>query len=134
MTRTQAVAWTLLFLLGGAGVFGYLLLYLSPWQPDGRLNGPLVALFLFALLFVVTGFGAAVALLLHRRFPTLGGGSRYAAPKPAFALRQGFLFACALVANVVLALFELYDVIFLLATPLLAGLLEAYLQHRPARR
>lgn len=134
MTRTQAVAWSLLFALAGGGLSGYLVLNQSPWQPDGNLNTPLVTLFLGALLFAATGLGAVVALILHRRFPVLGGGSRYSAARPQFALRQGFLFACVLLANALLAFFGLMDVIFLLATPLLAGLVEAYLQHRPVRR
>lgn len=133
MTRTQAVAWSLFFTLAGGGLVGFLLINLSPWQPDGGLNTPLVALFLAALLFAATGLGAVVALLLHRRFPVLGGGGRYSAPQPQFALRQGFLFACVLVANALLAFWGLFDVIFLLATPLLAGLVEAYLQQRPMR-
>jgi hypothetical protein len=134
MTRTQAVVWSLFFMLAGGGGFGYLLLNHSPWQPDGNLNIPLIALFLGALFWAATGLGAVVALILHRRFPLLGGGSRYSAARPHFALRQGFLFACVLLANALLAFFALHDVIFLLATPLLAGLVEAYLQHRPVRR
>jgi hypothetical protein len=134
MTLTYAVAWSLFFTLAGGGLFGYLLVYHSPWQPDGSLNSPLVVLFMGALLFAATGLGAIVALVLHRRFPGIGGGSRYSAPRPQFALRQGFLFACVLLANALLAFFGLFDVIFLLATPLLAGLVEAYLQHRPVRR
>jgi hypothetical protein len=134
MSRLQAAAWSVVFMLAGGGLLAYLLVDYSPWQADGSLNQPLVALFLVALLVGVTGVAAAVAMILHRRFPGLGGGSRQSPPRAGVALRQGFLFACAVLANALLAFFNLFDVIFLLATPLLVGLLEAYLQHRPAPR
>jgi hypothetical protein len=134
MSRIQAVSWSLLFMLAGGGVLAYLLMTASPWQPDGNFNQPLFALFLLGLLLAVTGVAASIALTLHRRFPGLGGGDRRTPPRPGVALRQGFLFACAILANALLAFFQVFDVIFLIATPLLAGLLEAYLQHRPPRR
>jgi hypothetical protein len=133
MNRGQAVGWALGFTLGGGGLLVYLLRSLSPWQADGQLNRPVVLLFFCALLIAVTGLTGAVALALHRRYPTLGGGNRYKEPRPAVALRQGFLAGCAAVILALLAFFQIFDVIFLIAVPLLAGLLEAYLQHRPVR-
>jgi hypothetical protein len=134
MTRLQAAGWSVLFTLAGGGVLTYLLTTVPPRLPDGNVSQPLVALLLFGLLLAVTGIAAAIAMALHRRYPGLGGGDRSRPPRPAVALRQGFLFACAILVNALLAFFQVFDVIFLVATPLLAGLLEAYLQHRPARR
>jgi hypothetical protein len=123
----------LFFTLGGGALLAYLLLAVSPWQQDGRLDRLLVVLFLGALLVCITGLGGAVALILHSRYPTLGGGHRQRTARPAVALRQGFLLGCAVVMLALLAFFRIFDVIFLLSIPLLVGLLEAYLQHRPVR-
>jgi hypothetical protein len=121
------------FTLGGGGLLAYLLSSVSPWQADGQLDRLRVALFFGALLISITGLGGAVALALHRRYPNLGGGNRQRSARPAVALRQGFLLGCAVVILAILAFFRIFDVIFLLSIPLLVGLLEAYLQHRPVR-
>ena len=134
MTRLQAGSWSVLFTLVGGAIMAYLLTTVSPRLPDGNVNQPLVMLLLVGLLLGMTGLAAAIALALHRRYPGLGGGNRTRPPRPSVALRQGFLFACAILANALLVFFQVFDVIFLVATPLLAGLLEAYLQHRPTRR
>lgn len=134
MTRAYATFWSLLFALAGGSGLAYLAVNFSPWQVEGYLNRPLVILMFGAMLVGVTGVAALGALALQQRFPALGGGSRLRAPQPALALRQGLLFACAVVANALLAFFQLFDMIFLFAIPLLAGLLEAYFQQRPARR
>src|SRR5262245_40220481 len=108
MTLLQAVGWSMLFTLAGGSVLTYLLVAVSPWQPDGQLSRPLFGLFLLALLVTATGLGAAVAMALHRRFPMLAGAKRLRSPQPAVALRQGFLFACAVVVNALLAFFQLF--------------------------
>lgn len=133
MTRVQVLIWSLLLIVCGGGLLGYLLISVSPWLADGSLNYPLIWLFLAALGMALCGLGSTVALALQRRYPRLAGGTRYRQPRPNIALRQGFLFACAVVANALLAFFQVFDVIFLLAIPLLVGLLEAYLQHRPTK-
>jgi hypothetical protein len=133
MTRLQAIVFAVLMTLVGGGTLTHTMLYLPPRQPDGSLDRPVFVLFLVGLLLVVTGIGALVALALHRRYPALAGASRNRAPAAAVGLRQGFLLGCALVAYLLLAFFQIFDVIFLLAIPLLGGLLEAYLQHRSPR-
>ena len=133
MTRAQVTVWSLLLVASGGSFLGYLLSSVSPWLADGSLNYPLVWLFLTALGVALCGLGSGIALAIQRRYPRLAGGTRYRPPRPNVALRQGFLFACAVVANALLAFFQVFDVIFLLAIPLLVGLLEAYLQHRPAK-
>lgn len=130
MTRLQVLGWVGLLLLAGGGGVGYLLTSMPPRQSDGQLNTPLVALFFLALLLLLTGLGAGVALLLQQRWPALGGAKRYKAPQPGFALRQGFLLACAVLANLLLALFRMFDIVFVLVLLLLAGLIETYLQSR----
>lgn len=131
MTRTQALALALLLALAGGALLTYLLFYLPPRHADGSLDRPVFALFLVALLLTATGIGALGALALHQRYPALAGAGRYKKPAAAVALRQGFIVGCALVVYALLAYFVLIDAIFLLAVPLLGGLLEAYFQHRP---
>jgi hypothetical protein len=130
MTRLHTISWSLLLMLAGSSALAYLLTSVSPHLSDGQLDLPMLVLFLLALLLLVTGVGTAVALLIHRQWPSLGGSKRRSLSKPNVALRQGFLFACAIIANLLLALFQMFDLVFVLVLLLLAGLVEAYLQHR----
>jgi hypothetical protein len=133
MTRLHAVSWSLLFTLAGGSALAYLLTSVSPHLSDGQLDLPMLVLFLLAFLLLMTGVTAAMALLIHQRWPGLGGGKRYTRAKPTVALRQGFLFACAVIANLLLAFFQMFDLVFVLVLLLLVGLVEAYLQHRQVR-
>lgn len=111
----------------------YLLMTIPPYHEDGQLNGSMISLFFTGLLTLTTGLATGVALLVHRRWPALGGAKRYTPPHADFALRQGFFFACAIVGNTLLAFFQMFDIVFVLVLPLLAGLCEAYLHHRQPR-
>ncbi len=51
-------------------------------------------------------------------------------PAPGVALRQGMLLAVAVLTLALLAFFQFLDVVFVLVTFLLVGLLEAFLQSR----
>jgi hypothetical protein len=130
MKQRQLIAWILILIIAGGGLLAYLLRTTPPYHEDGQLNGPMIALFFAGLLTLTTGLASTVALLLHRRWPALGGARRFTPPHADFALRQGFFFACAIVGNTLLAFFQMFDIVFVLALPLLAGLCEAYLQHR----
>lgn len=129
MTRLQAACWAILSLAIGGSLLGYLLTTVSPYAA-GQLNLLVIGLFLGALLLGVFGLGAAVALMIHARFPSVGGGTRLRPPPPTVALRQGLLVACAVVAILLLAFFQIVDIVFIIAIILLTGLIEAYLRRQ----
>ncbi len=129
MTRTQAFGWSLAAFLGGGGLLVYIVTQVSPVDADGALlAGPATAA-AAAALAALGGVSALFALALHRRWPALAG-SKGGTADPAVALRQGALFAAALLAVLVLALFEAADVAFVVVAFLLAGLIEAFAQNR----
>lgn len=133
MTRFQVAVWSIILALGGGGLLAYLVTTTPPRQTDGQIDLPILSLFFVALLLLITGCGAALARSLHQRWPGLALGNRSTPAQPALALRQGFLLAWVVVGLLLLQLFELTDVVFVVALPLLAGLLEVYLQQRSAR-
>lgn len=130
MKQSQIIGWILILILAGGCLLAYLILTTPPYQGDGQLNRSMIALFFVGLLTLTTGLASMVALLIHRRWPALGGAKRFTPPHADFALRQGFLFASAIVVNLLLAFLQMFDIVFVLALPLLAGLCEAYLQNR----
>ncbi|GIV75922.1 hypothetical protein FKZ61_001250 [Litorilinea aerophila] len=130
-SRLAAVAWAALALMVGGSLLAYLLGSVPPTLADNRLNIPAVTLFFLGLFLLSGGLASLIALALHSRWPTLAGvRSRRARPAPGVALRQGVLLAVAVLALALLAFFQFLDVVFVLVTFLLVGLLEAFLQSR----
>jgi hypothetical protein len=130
MKGFHVTVWSILLAVGGGGLLAYLVTTRPPRQVDGQLDLPIVLLFFGGLLLLITGCGAGVARSLHLRWPGLAMGNRITPAKPALALRQGFLLAWVVIGLLLLQFFQLFDVVFVVALPLLAGLLEVYLQQR----
>ena len=101
----------------------------SPQDADGTTDWVNVALFVVALMLTLGSVFAIVALLLHGRWPALAGARR-GKPNPAAALRQGALAGAVVGVLALLALTDNLDLIFVLVTILVAGLIEAYVQTR----
>jgi membrane protein implicated in regulation of membrane protease activity len=150
VTRRQATAWAFLALALGASSLFFMLLQVSPFLPDGAVNIPAVALFVLALTVLVFGLSSLVALGLHRRWPGLAGNpnnpqakgkgnqgknnrNKKQEPPAGAALRQGMWMAGAAAILAVLALMQELDIILVLITFGLVGLLEAYVQSRTTR-
>ncbi len=129
MTRTQAFGWSLAAFLGGGGLLFYIIMQISPVDADGALRTGAATAAAAATLAALSGVSALLALALHRRWPALAG-SRGRTADPAVALRQGALFAAALLAVLLLALFDMADAAFIVVAFLLAGLIEAFVQSR----
>ncbi len=137
MTRAQAAAWATVAALAGVATFAYLLSSIPPRLPAGSVNVPAVLGFFAALLLLVTGLGAVVALALHERWPQLAGVDRRypgMGAAPEAALRQGFLAAVAAAALAGLSMAGLFDAAFVIAALVLVGLVEAFWQTRPFDR
>lgn len=128
-TRSQvftsaAIAATLsIFLLA------YLLQRVSPYQTNTDLDKTSIALFLTGIFVFSTSIGAAIALVLHQRWPSLAGSAKYE-PAPLVAVRQGILLAAAIIAIAFLALMQILDIVFIAFVVLVVGLFEAFLQNR----
>lgn len=133
MTRVQVLAWSIVLILTGGGVLGYLLQGVPPTLPTGQWNLPVITCFIAALAGLVSGIGALSALLLHQRWPALAGAPRHKASHPETALRQGLLLGIATTAISLFALLRTLDITFILVTLLLLGLVEAYLQNRQTK-
>jgi hypothetical protein len=133
MTRLQAVLWSLLFLISGSGLLAYLLRATSPTLDNDTLNLPLITLAFVGLFSFLVGFATLVALLLQRGWPALGGGDRTHQPRADFALRQGVLLAIAGVTIVLLAFFQLLDLIFVIVILFVMIFIEIYWQQRSTK-
>ncbi len=118
-------------LVGGLALLGYLLLSVPPTDSSGALDVPAVVLFFIGLGLAGAGFGSLVAAILQRQWPSLAGGAA-ADDGPAWgvALRQGLLFAAALLVLAGLALFQQLDIAFVAVTLVMVGLVEAFIQSR----
>lgn len=129
MTRRQAVGWSLAI----GALCGTLLIYLlsavPPFSSDGKLNVGALLLFFVALFGSSASIGILIALQLHQRWPGLTGEPYYK-PDPIVAIRQGGLFALAVVINGLLAYFQLADLAFVIVVILLIVLFETFLQSR----
>ncbi|MEX1021171.1 MAG: hypothetical protein WDZ49_16040 [Litorilinea sp.] len=134
ITRRQALAWAGLALALGASSLFFMIVQVSPFLADGTMNTPAVALFVLAFAVLMFGLGSLIALWIHRRWPSLTGVSPKQKTVPGnAALRQGFWVACAATIVAVLALMQELDIILVLITFGLMGLMEAYAQSRASR-
>ncbi|MCS6828581.1 MAG: hypothetical protein NZ553_18350 [Caldilinea sp.] len=133
MTHRHAVGYTIFSSLIGGGVLFYLVMNVSPYAADGRLNPVALLSFMLALFLLVGGLGGLIALRLHARWPGLAGVKtrRLQQPLPVEpALRQGILIGLTVVVWTALAMARMLDIAVLLVTLLIAGLAEAYAQSR----
>ena len=133
MSRAQATILGIFLLLCGAGLGGYVLLVLPPYLAANTVNSAALILLLVGLFLAVTGLGTLLALLLHRRWPLLAGQAprRPGKPPPArAAIRQGLLLGLTVVILATLSALGALDIIIVLVTLLLAGLVEAFAQAR----
>lgn len=111
----------------------YLVMNISPYSAEGRLNAVALLAFMLALFLLAGGLGGLIALHLHERWPTLAGirVRRPQQPLPVEpALRQGILVGLLAVVWAALAIARMLDIAVLLVTLLIAGLAEAYAQSR----
>jgi uncharacterized membrane protein YidH (DUF202 family) len=131
VTRRQATAWAVLASALGLSGLVFMLLQVSPYLVDGSINTPAVALFLLCLTVLLFGLVSLGALWLHLRWPALAGvyGKKKKPPASA-ALRQGLLIALALATVALLIVFRELDIILVLITFGLVGLIEAYVQSK----
>ena len=116
--------------MSGLALLGYLLLSVPPTDSNGALDVPAVVLFFIGLGLAGAGFGTLVAAILQRQWPALAGGAADQGPAWGVALRQGVLFAAALLALAGLALFQQLDFAFVAVTLVMVGLVEAFIQSR----
>lgn len=108
-----------------------MILQVSPFLSDGSINAPAVALFILCLGLLVFGVASLAALWLHRRWPGLAGiYARNKKPQAGTALRQGVLVAIGVAVVTTLTVIQQLDIILVLVTVGLLGLLEAYVQNR----
>ena len=117
-------------LVGGLALLGYLLLSVPPTDSSGALDVPAVVLFFIGLGLVGAGLGSLIAAILQRQWPALAGGGAEHGPAWGVALRQGVLFAAALLVLAGLALFQQLDIAFVAVTLVMVGLVEAFIQSR----
>ena len=129
MIRRQVLGWTIAIAILSTILLSYLLISVSPYLFADQLNIPAIILLLAALFFFVQSLATLIALRLHRRWPAVAGDPTYH-PDPIVAVRQGVLAAFATIAIALLALFHFLDIIFILVTLLLAGLIEVFIQNR----
>jgi len=111
----------------------YLVMNVSPYAAEGRLNPAALLLFMLALFLLVGGLGGLLALRLHERWPGLAGVKTRWPQQPLPvepALRQGILIGLTVVVWTALAMARMLDIAVLLVTLLIAGLAEAYVQSR----
>jgi MFS family permease len=133
MTRRRAKWSTALASFIGGGSLIYLVMNVSPYAAEGRLNPAALLAFMLALFLLAGGLGGLIALRLHERWPTLAGVKtrRLQQPLPVEpALRQGILVGLVAVVWAALAMARMLDIAVLLVTLLIAGLAEAYVQSR----
>lgn len=133
MTRRRAIGFTALASFIGGGSLIYLVMNVSPYAAEGRLNPAALLAFMLALFLLVGGLGGLIALRLHERWPALAGvkAHRLRQPLPVEpALRQGILAGLVAVVWAALAVARMLDIAVLLVTLLVAGLAEAYVQSR----
>lgn len=107
----------------------YLLQRVSPYQTNTDLDKTSIALFLMGIFVFATSIGIVIALVIHQRWPSLAGSTKYA-PAPLIAVRQGILLAVAIIAIALLALMQILDIVFIAFVVLVVGLFEAFLQNR----
>ncbi len=120
---------TIFTLIAGTVLLLYLLFAVPPTDNAGVMDVPAVVLFFFGLGLAATGFGSLIAAILHRQWPALAGAQR-GAPDLTAALRQGVLFAVAVLALAGLALAQQLDVAFIAVILIMVGLVEAFVQSR----
>jgi hypothetical protein len=131
--RPVIIACTALMAAGVAGL-GYVVFGLSPYEEAGELSAWALLTF-FASLFVLTAaLGSLAALVLHKRWPALGG-QRFRPrweenPPVEAALRQGILLGLVVATLTALSILRILDITFALVTMLLATLIEAFAQTR----
>ena len=134
MSRTQVTLLATFGLLAGVGMLVYVLVYVPPYTSGEQLSPTALLLFFMGLFFLSAGFGALLALALHRRWPALAGRSpvRRVGQRPHAdaAMRQGLLFGLMVAILAAMALLRVLDITFLIVTVLLVGLVEAYAQTR----
>lgn len=129
ITRTQVLSRAAIATVLSTLLLTYLLLRVSPYQPNASLDRASIALLLAGLFVFVAGVGTLLALILHQRWPGLAG---YADDEllPLVAVRQGILLGLAAVVIALLAIMQLLDIVFIAFALLVAGLFEAFLQTR----
>jgi hypothetical protein len=120
---------TLLTLAIGLSLLLYLLFNVAPMDERGAMDVAAVGLFFLGLGLAAAGFGSATARILHRQWPALAGAPG-GTPATTAALRQGFLFAVALLALAGLAIAQQLDIAFIVVTLIMVGLTEAFIQSR----
>lgn len=129
ITRTQVLSRAAIATVLSILLLTFLLLRVSPYQPNASLDRASIALLLAGLFVFVAGVGTLLALILHQRWPGLAG---YADDEllPLVAVRQGILLGLAAVVIALLAIMQLLDIVFIAFALLVAGLFEAFLQTR----
>lgn len=133
MSQTTVRLIATLLLLIGAGIAGYILFQIPPYQSSGTLDVFAVGLFFFGLLVGLTGICTLLTLTLHQRWPALAGVHPTAnrpivQPNPNVSLRQGFLASISLCAILLFSMLQILDSIFVFVVLLLSGLIETYFQ------
>ena len=129
MTRRQTAGWAIFIGVICSVIMGYLLLTTPPHMADGQLNMAALLLFFVVLFGLAASLGILIALQMHKRWPALTGRPFYK-PDPIIAIRQGGLFALAVVTIALLAFFQLADLAFVVVVILLIVLFETFLQSR----
>ena len=129
MIRRQVLGWSIVIVILSTVLLGYLLTSVSPYLFADQLNVSAIILLLAALFLFVQSLATLVALRLHKRWPAIAGDPVYRSD-PIAAVRQGVLTALSIIAIALLALFHFLDIIFILVTLLLAGLIEVFIQNR----
>lgn len=126
---TLLVIWSVCIAVASSATFIYLIGWTSPLTANGQPNVLSLMIFFAALLSLSSSIGMLLAHQLHRRWPTLSGGT-YHDSFPLAAVRQGILLAVAVTLNVLLILLQLFDITFVVVILLLVGLTEAFIQQK----
>lgn len=130
MTRAQAIGLSGGAVLVGGGLLAFLVFTVPPQMPGGEPNTAALVMALISVMILAGGIGALAAMVLHNRWPGLGGGGRHTRPVPGAAIRQGALLALGVGIIMALAYFQMLDAAFFIVTFLLIGLFEAFVQSR----
>ena len=116
-------------MLVGLALLIFLFAKVPPVGANGQTDLVVVIAFVVTLMVLTSGVAAFLLLHLHRRWPALAGAKR-GAPDPSVAIRQGVLTGATVGILIVLGLTQMLDIVFILVTVLVAGLIEAFLQSR----
>lgn len=133
MSYTRARVLSILGLLTGGALLGYVLIVLPPYREGDQLD-PVALLGLLSAVFLsFSSVGTLLALSLHQRWPALAGRKsrqHRRTPSAEPALRQGVLAGLTMVTLLALAILRVLDVAVFIVTLLVAGLIEAFVQSR----